>query len=92
MGSVSRFYTNTYSDGNALTIVEDNGMSQVTLSVISGTCTIQGNYKLGQQLSGPITLPEGANITLSSRGPGTPLDGIIITPSNPGSVGIVLQP
>lgn len=88
----TRFFTETYTNGESVTVNESDGFSQLTLTVLSGTCTIQGNYRWQATNPGPISLSSGRTITLSSRGPGSPLDGITITVSNPGSVGLLLQP
>lgn len=88
----SRFHTKTYNDGESIVITENMGFSQLTVTVLSGTCTVVGDYPNGPTASGDILLTAGRTITLSSRGPGSPLAGITVETSNPGSVGIVLQP
>lgn len=88
----SKFFTKTYVTGEVLNITEDLGLSNVSINVLSGSCTVQGDYPLGAIPSSAITLSEGRNLTLSSRGPGSPLAGITITPLDPGNVAVVAQP
>ncbi len=88
----SKFFTKALAAGESFAIVENDGIAQASIIILSGTCQVQGNYRLGTEDSTPFTLTAGMPVTLSSRGPNAPIDGVTITAGNPGTVAIVCQP
>jgi hypothetical protein len=65
-----------------IVISKDDNVKQISISVISGTCTVLGSMKFQNEESDPITL--GAATTPSLTIPATSggaLDGITITPT-----------
>lgn len=83
----TRFYTTPITE--AITISAADGVIQTTLTVVSGTCEILGNFLFQGNQSQAITLAAGTSLTLSGSSPGGPIDGLTITPSD-GTTNIIM--
>lgn len=81
-------FTNTYS--GPFTISADDNALKISLIVLTGTCTIQGNAKFQGGASGTVSLSAGQTWELSALGPNAPLDGLTITPTGGGTVGVMI--
>lgn len=63
----------------ALTLEFDDLIQEISLSVISGTCTVQGPARFRNAASDALTLSAGAVLTIPAKGPNAPIVGLIIT-------------
>lgn len=90
MSGVTKFYTGTFTDGTGFTLSEADLAIQVSLVVLSGTCSITGNFFLHGNASSAITLVAGMSLTFSGYGL-NPISGVTVTPSTPGSVGAIVN-
>lgn len=74
----SRVFTKQIN--SQLVISSTSSVSQLSIQVVSGTCTVQGNFQLNELLSGPITLSAGQGLVITGA-IGNPIDGVTITPT-----------
>jgi hypothetical protein len=86
MGQSTRFYTKAIT--SAITINEADNVEQVSIYVVSGTCSVAGNFFFENDAPGPISLSAGQSLTLSGKA-GAPIDGITLTPAG-GTTNVIM--
>ena len=74
----------------ALEISASDNAKFISILVVSGTCTVQGDAKFKGSDSSAMTFSEGQSFTLGSENQGAPLDGITITPGGGGTTNVMV--
>jgi hypothetical protein len=87
MSGATRFYTKTKT--TAFTITSADGVTRMSLDVVSGTCDIEGNFAFQGDASGPVTLSAGKTGLVTALSPDTPIDGVTVTPS--GTINVLMS-
>lgn len=90
MGQAQKTSGTTWKlDSEGLTILEEDGLMQISLIIKTGTCTLLWNKPFREQAGMPITLDAGTPFTVSANGNG-PIDELTIT-ANGGITSLVFQ-
>ena len=82
----TKFYTASITA--PITISEDDNVGQVSILVSSGTCDVVGSFPFQGNQPSVISLSAGQGMVLSGD-IGSPLDGVIITPT--GTTDVIMK-